>query len=210
MAFVNQRLNSRKVVSVGGVVLIHLAIGYAFVNGLAFQFIKHGYTVLTTYQVDTAKPPPPNPPKHDVKQERQVTIPEKTEVKVPLDNAGPVFQPKKTESIVQEPVKLTPPAPVYSRPLQIKGDRATWVTTDDYPASAIRNGEEGRVEIAVRVGANGRVTSCQVTKPSGHPSLDQATCYFYAKRARFLPALAADGTPVEAGHTDSVRWQLPE
>ncbi len=48
MAFVDQRLSSRKAVSIGGVVLVHLAIGYAFVNGLALKivpFIEH-HTIL--------------------------------------------------------------------------------------------------------------------------------------------------------------------
>jgi len=71
-------------------------------------------------------------------------------------------------------------------------------------------GGQGRVGITVRVGANGRVTDCQVTSSSSYDSLDRAACYYYAKRARFLPAQAADGTPVEASRADWVRWQLPE
>ena len=59
------------------------------------------------------------------------------------------------------------------------------------------------------VGTNGRVTSCKVTRSSNYVALDQATCRFYAKRARFTPALAEDGTPVEASYVDRVRWQLP-
>jgi protein TonB len=93
--------------------------------------------------------------------------------------------------------------------VQVKGNRANWVTSEDYPAAAIRDGEEGAVAISVRVGADGRVISCQVTASSGHAALDEATCRVYSKRAHFTPALAADGAPVETGYADRVRWQLP-
>ena len=44
---------------------------------------------------------------------------------------------------------------------------------------------------------------------SGYAALDEATCRNYAKHARFVPALGADGMPVESSYVDRVRWQLP-
>jgi protein TonB len=62
----------------------------------------------------------------------------------------------------------------------------------------------------LRGGADGRVLGCQVTESSGRQALDDATCRYYAKRARFTPALSVDGTPVESSYSDRVVWRLPE
>jgi len=210
MAFVDQGISSRKAVSVGGVVLIHLAIGYAFVNGLAFKFIPRDEPpMILLPPIAAPEPPPPIPPDPRPKQKVPDPLPLPDPFPIPRV-PGPISGPDLTQLPKQPADPVPPKPPSLSRQLQAKGDRASWVTTDDYPAEAVRNGEEGRVGITVRVGANGRVTDCQVTSPSSYASLDQAACYYYAKRARFLPALAADGTPVEASRADWVRWQLPE
>jgi len=209
MAFVHQRISSRKAVSIGGVVLIHLAIGYAFVNGLALKFIpRDDPPMILLPPIAAPEPPPPMPPEPKPRQQLPDPLPLPDPFPIPR-TPGPIFGPDLTKlPKVPDPLPPQPPSP--SRPLQVKGDRTVWVTTDDYPVEAIRAGQEGRVGITVRVGANGRVTDCQVTSSSSYDSLDRAACYYYAKRARFLPAQAADGTPVEASRADWVRWQLPE
>jgi protein TonB len=209
MAFADRRLDTRKAVSVGGVVLIHLAIGYAFIAGLALKVIPIQQFKTWAFPVPAPKaPPPPIKQKQQTKPE-PVTIPKDIEVKTPPTGDNPPWIPAKDPAPPQTKPIEQPAPPVLGPTVQVKGDRTSWVTTDDYPSSSIRDGEEGRVAISVRVGANGRVTNCQVTKSSSHILLDEATCRFYAKRARFAPAQATDGTAVESSYADSVRWQLP-
>ncbi len=210
MAFVDQgKYPSRRAISIGGVILVHLAIGYALITGLAYQVIKKQITVIWAEEIEAPKAPPPIP-KDPPTKKTKINIPVDPLVKTdPTPGQPPIFHQDPVSQQIPDEGKSTALPPQYARPLQVKGDRTSWVTTEDYPTEEIRSGNEGRVEILVRVGANGRVTSCQVTASSGHPALDEATCRFYAKRARFVPALAADGTPVEANHADRIRWQLP-
>jgi protein TonB len=193
-----------------GVALVHVALGYAFVNGLAFNVIKDKLTVLRIYDVDEKKPPKEIPKIAPVKRETKITTPDKVVVKAPAGTDKiDIYVPTTSKQPPANDGAISTPPPELARTLQVKGDRPSWVTTVDYPTQSIRNGEEGRVAFTVQVGTNGRVTSCRVTGSSGYPALDEAACHFYAKRARFLPALAADGTPVAASRADSVRWQLP-
>src|SRR3954451_13418513 len=70
MAFVDQGISSRKAVSIGGVVLIHLAIGYAFVNGLALKFIPRDVPpMILLPPIAAPEPPPPMPPKPKPRQQ---------------------------------------------------------------------------------------------------------------------------------------------
>lgn len=79
--------------------------------------------------------------------------------------------------------------------------------TGDYPAEAIRKGEEGTVRVKLRVSTEGRVTDCAIVQ-SASPSLDLATCRILRERARFLPATDDDDKPIEADFEQSIRWQL--
>jgi protein TonB len=210
MAFVDLgKYSSRRAMSVAGVVLVHAALGYALINGLAYKVIKERITVLWAEEIEAPKVPPPIL-KDPVIKKTKISVPDDPIVKTSPGLETPIIY--KTEPLPQtipDDGGISTAPPQYARTPQVKGDRTAWVTTEDYPPEAVRNGEVGRVEIMVRVGINGRVASCQITASSGHRALDEATCYYYTKRARFLPALTTDGMPVEASHADRVRWQLP-
>jgi protein TonB len=103
--------------------------------------------------------------------------------------------------VVQQPSQAVGPSP--------KGRRAEWITTDDYPGSAQRAGEEGTTGIRVQIDAEGRVQSCTVTQSSGSSTLDDATCRLYQRRARFNPAKDTAGNKIATSYNDRVRWQMP-
>jgi protein TonB len=207
MAYLDQRFSSGRAVSVGAVALVHVAIGYALIVGLANHFMKPPVTEIEAYNVPVDKPPRTlreRDPKHQ--QERITTT--DTVVKTSTDTGPKVDQPPiiPPTTIDDQPPPLTPS---LARGVQIRGDRAQWFSTIDYPSVAIREGDEGTVAISVKVDINGRVSSCTVTQSSGHIALDEITCKLYAKRARFTAALGKDGAPVEASYADRIRWQLP-
>jgi TonB family protein len=83
-------------------------------------------------------------------------------------------------------------------------------SSDDYPAEAIRNREEGIVDFRITVGVDGRVAGCTVVGSSGSALLDSTTCRILGERARFTPARNAAGKAVEDIHTGRINWQLPE
>lgn len=86
------------------------------------------------------------------------------------------------------------------------GARRTWITPDDYPALAVRQGISGDVVIRVAVEADGRVSRCDVVVSSGSAELDGTTCRVTRQRARLDPAIGADGAPTAADMVTTVRW----
>lgn len=82
------------------------------------------------------------------------------------------------------------------------------ITSADYPAAALRAGEEGTVRFQLTVSPGGGVSDCVVIATSGSPSLDAATCRIMRMRARFKPARDEQGRAVEDRVEASVRWTI--
>jgi protein TonB len=203
--------------SIGTVVLVHAAIGYAFISGLAYQVIQTASVVTTAVILPDEKVPPPNAPPPPPQARRTASPPPvatSTIVDVPLGridtvttvDTGPIVRPVFEETVVPQP---QPRAPNLTRGAVPAGDRAAWVTTDDYPTAALREGREGLVGIDVAIDEKGKVSHCTVTASSGSDLLDQATCRLYARRAHFTPALDDAGKATVAHRADRVRWQIP-
>lgn len=103
-----------------------------------------------------------------------------------------------------------PPPPRGLTPTRARANLGALVTPDDYPADAAEKGEEGAVGFRLEVGANGRVTSCTITRPSGSASLDSTTCRLMQTRARFTPARDSRGRPIADSVVSRIVWRLPE
>jgi protein TonB len=132
---------------------------------------------------------------------------------LPLPSFGPSPVPGGSDVLgeVAFPTPSPSPSPLAStRPARPKGNPGLWVTTNDYPQSAIRGELEGVVRFRLAVGPNGRVTSCEVTGSTGHPVLDQAACAKLMLRGRFDPASDGSGALVAGSYSGAVRWQLPK
>jgi TonB family protein len=90
-----------------------------------------------------------------------------------------------------------------------KGDVLKVVSNDDYPADAIRNGEQGKVLARLTIEPTGKAVDCVVLQSSGSTSLDQTTCRLGMRRAHYSPAIDIDGKPVRGLVTISLRWVIP-
>jgi TonB family protein len=109
-----------------------------------------------------------------------------------------------------EPVPMAPPPPAPPRPPQrAAANLASYFSTDDYPAAALRGEEEGTTGFRLIIGPNGRVSQCQITASSGSVSLDAATCRILAARARYTPARDSLGNPTNGADSGRVTWRLP-
>lgn len=71
-----------------------------------------------------------------------------------------------------------------------------------YPSSARRAGHEGTVTVSFTVGSNGRIDSVQVSKSSGHQSLDSAAVSTISKW-KFKPARNG------LGEATSYKYSIP-
>ena len=208
-----------RVVSVVLVGIITFLLGWLLVSGLAISVVKQVAKKLDVMDVQEPpppeEPPPPPPPDNKMPPPPPIVIPKSP---LPPPPSAPVIRdttptppPPAPPNIPPVAAPPAPPAtPDRSRALRPRGREAEWVTTDDYPSSAIREEAEGTTGTRLGVGADGRVTSCEVTSSSGNAALDQAACRNLQRRARFEPALDRDGNPTASTYTKRVRWQLPE
>lgn len=89
-------------------------------------------------------------------------------------------------------------------------DPGSWVTASDYPATALRNGEQGAVRFEVDVAPNGKPTACRIMDSSNSASLDAATCTIVVARATFQPAKDALGAAVAGRWPMRFTWNLPQ
>ncbi len=110
-----------------------------------------------------------------------------------------VFGQTDVGSVVEDPVEV-------AEPLTNPG---SWVSTYDYPASALRAEVEGTTAFTLIVGIDGKPLQCEVTKSSGSADLDSTSCEKLLERASFAPARDDDGEAVASTFRSAVRWEIP-
>lgn len=81
--------------------------------------------------------------------------------------------------------------------------------TKYYPPSALKRGEQGKVAFELSIDRDGFLSSCVVTRSSGHVNLDKETCDFLTRYAKVAPATDADGRAVATTKQGYMNWQLP-
>ena len=197
------------------VALIHVAVGYALITGLAYEGYKKIVQRVTAMDIkeEVKKEPPPPPKKLDIKPPPLVVPPPKMNI-----NVAPVVQETVREAPPPPPIVLAPPPPpaapppprVAAKRAVPKGNPGNWATTNDYPSRALREEREGVSGFRVSIGTDGRVTDCQITSSSGHADLDAAACENIRRRARFTPASDSDGQPITDTYSNRVRWVIPK
>jgi protein TonB len=218
MAYADEGISSKRLVSLGIVGLLHVALGYAFVSGLALKAVKVVTGPLETFEVEEQKPPeeePPPPPPELEEIPPYVPPPE-----VQIETSAPPPPTISTQTVVQTPepprVVVAPPPPAPPAPparpdttAEPLGNRSKF-SQDDYPEASIRAEEEGTVVVSYDVSADGRASNCRVVQSSGFSRLDGRTCELIERRFKFRPATRAGSPVAEPGKTQRVRWQLPK
>ncbi len=84
-----------------------------------------------------------------------------------------------------------------------------WITTDDYPRSALSANQSGTTQFSLVVDPTGKPQSCNILVSSGVAVLDQTSCALMMERAKFKPAEDKDGNPTTGLWLRSVRWMVP-
>ena len=73
-----------------------------------------------------------------------------------------------------------------------------WIKITDFPHDALVFAKSGQVVARLNVDATGRVADCAVVVSAGWKSLDDTTCRVARQKARYHPAIGADGKPTAA------------
>ena len=89
------------------------------------------------------------------------------------------------------------------------GNVGKWVTFSDYPSDALRKGAQSIVHFRLSVGEDGKVTDCYIQGGTEGESFQDTVCRTIKKRARFKPALDADGRPLASYYISTVRFEIP-
>jgi protein TonB len=212
-------MSSNRTAAIIIVALIHIALGYALVTGLAYNVIKKAAEDLKTFDVEDEPPPPPEEPppppeKMDTPPPPQVVAPPpivRTNTVAPPIISTPVAPPPviTPRAAPAPPAPPAPPPPRVSQAARARGNLVALFSTDDYPQSAIRNEEQGTTAVKLTIGPDGRVSDCSITSSSGSSSLDNATCSILRRRARFTPAKDQAGNPISDTYSQRIRWELP-
>ncbi|NOU02999.1 MAG: TonB family protein [Novosphingobium sp.] len=199
--------------------LLIALLGWALISGLAAEGFKAIVKKVTTVDIkkDEPKKEPPPPPKKVAAAPPIVAPPTRINVNVSPPPVTTVTTPPPVAPVVPViappgPVPAPPPPPPKFQPKgpQPKGAPGNWANSNDYPSGPLRREEEGVTRFRVTVGADGRVTSCDVTGSSGSSELDSTTCSLITRRGRFNPATNGEGQPVAGSWGSSVRWQIPK
>jgi protein TonB len=208
-------MSGNRIVAIIIVALIHVALGYALVTGLAYSAAKKLVERVTT--VDIEEPPPeeePPPPPPDEVVPPPIVAPPPP---ININPNPPPIQVVDTPPPPAPPIpRAAPPAPPAPPPAPSKARGATpdgqgrWAARiqENYPARAIRDEIQGSVGVRVTIGANGRVTACTVSSSSGSPILDEAACDGMTRYARYNPALDDAGNPTTGSATTRIVYQL--
>ena len=200
MSYADQQMSATRVRAFIIVALIHIVVGYFLVTGLAYSGARNIMKHLTTVNIekDKPKPPPPPPPPKNLPPP-PVTAP----VQQIHVAEQPVAAPEPVHQVVvvhNEAPSCTPKGPVP------KGHPTDWVTPDDYPPRALREMRGGSTGFRLTVDATGKATGCDVTSSSGSPDLDQATCQYATRRARFSPGMDCENHPAAGSYSSRVKW----
>jgi protein TonB len=211
--YATETLSPQKIFGIAFVVLLHVAIIYALLNGLGSAVVQVFHTPLQVQIIQNVRPPelvPPPPPP-------PVINPPPPYIPPPLiQMAPPPAAPVIAAITTVKPPAATPrpaPAPVQAAPVRPAAAKAAGLDTNQscaapqYPDAAADMGETGTSVVQFLIGTDGSVEKSRVAVSSGHSVLDDTAMQALA-RCKFRPAIGADGKPQEAWTSISYVWTL--
>ncbi|MDE2149534.1 MAG: TonB family protein [Gammaproteobacteria bacterium] len=190
-----QRNPAKHLVGIGLVVLLHIVLIYALVNGLAMKVMKVVQGPIETKIIQQVKPPPETPPPPPPKLEQ----PPPPYIPPPEVNITQTAPPQNTITVVtheKHPPPPPPRPPPPNRPVALSlsaGDEQSILAAVQkyltYPPRAVANNEEGTAMIRVTFKAGGAILRVDVVRRSGYFALDAEARKAFERMGR-LPRLA--------------------
>ncbi|HXZ02030.1 MAG TPA: TonB family protein [Stellaceae bacterium] len=197
-----------RLIGIGFVVLLHAAVIYALVTGLAYRAVDIIRAPVETEIIAPQKPeqPPPPPP-----PPLQFAPPPPAFVPLPEIQIEKPPPPQSTAITAVTPVKPVappPPAAPAAEPARVLPRiDARHSQEPDYPPTSRRLGEQGSLILQVLVDVDGRVIDEKLLQSSGYDRLDQAALDGVKGNYRFLPG-TVDGKPQQMWYTFKFTWKL--
>lgn len=209
-----------------GVIAIHALVGVGVIAGLSITgVITEEDDGLIAYFTPEEVPPPPPPVATPEPVEQTIAPPVAPEPPITFDRNSPTEVEPVRPDISRDIVLVPPPrtleipgpvvTPTVTPAIEPVGARPRngplgWISTDDYARSDLVREREGTADYRLVIGSDGRVDACEITRSSGHSTLDRNTCRLIERRARFDPATDNRGETVVGTYSGSVTWQIPD
>ena len=220
-----QRDPGKHAVGIGIVIVMHILLGWALVNGLARTVIEVIKGPIETKIIEETKPPPPPPenlppppkfapppPSFVPPPEVVVNAPPTPAPAITATTIAPPPAPPVAIAPAQAPVVEAPPAPprVAARPAI--GNVSTCAPKgDDYPAIAIKEEATGTTKVRFTVDASGKLASAEVVKSAGasraHKALDRVAVQKLSE-CTFRPGIDENGKAVGGTFDVEYVWKL--
>lgn len=188
MDFARQQRNpARHLTGITVVVLLHVAVIYALVTGLArtvIEVVKGPIDVKVIEEIVKKPPPPPEvvppPPKMAAPPPPYMPPPEvNIQQPAPAPTITAVTQeapPAPQAPVIQKPVEAPPPAPVVRSARVACPNYVEVMSSINYPRDALRQNLEGEVIIEFTIAANGKVKDAVIKSSTNRifnrPSMD--------------------------------------
>jgi len=199
-----QRNPSKHAVGIGVVVVMHLVLGWALLNGLARKVVEVIKAPIETKIIEEVKPPPPPPPENLPPPPPKAPPPPPSFVPPPEVNVPPPPTPAPAITVTREtpppqppvtiappptpepppPAPPAPPAPPPPPPPAPPVRTAPRVDFNagnkpEYPAAALRAEVQCTVVVAYTMDASGAIEDARIEKSCGagreQKLLDRAT-----------------------------------
>lgn len=220
-----QRSPGKHPIGLGVVVVLHVVLGYALVNGLGRKIVEVIKAPIETKIIEDVQPPPPPPP-DNLPPPPKMALPPPSFMPPPeVQVATPQLAPAITvtrEAPPPAPVHLAPaPAPTQAPPApaappaprpQAVPARIDVSTCEkpEYPAAALRAEATGTTKIRFTVDATGKVSKAEIERASGssreHRLLDRTAVEALSK-CPFKPGTDEHGKPVGATTLVDYVWK---
>ena len=215
MGYEQEVSSKKKLLGLILVLLLHVVLIYALVNGLAQDFVKKiTHEALEVEIIQEVKlPPPPPPPKETVAPKIETQPPPAyvppSEVKVQtLDTQNTISA---VSSSVPTVTTISAPAPVPATPkahvaVRTKASLNSGCARPSYPAESLEMEEEGQVTLGFQIDVDGHVVESKIIKSSGFTRLDDAARTAFSK-CEFTPA-TIDGVGEKSLATVPFEWKI--
>jgi protein TonB len=190
---------------IAAVVLLHVAILYALLNGLGSSVVDVLRAPLQMQVIQEVKPPPEAPPPPP-----PPTIhPPPPFIPPPLIQLAPPPAPPTIAQVTTvkppAPIPVAVPRPVIAHAAGLDPNQSC--APPQYPEQAEDMGETGTTLLQFLIGADGHVEQARIATSSGHDQLDQAALQALSA-CKFKPALDANGQAQEAWTSIPYEWTL--
>jgi periplasmic protein TonB len=217
MYYATKRNNTQtRVIGLTTVVLVNVGAAIAVMNGFGSLVMKgpveSEVVMIEEPEIIEEEPPPPPPIDVDLPPPPpQVILPDFVfDTPPPQENA--IAQVVNTPTPQPAPAARPAPPPPPAVTLRSKPKPGKRFEKPEYPAAALRAGEQGEVVVSACVAADGRMSDVKLVRSSGSQRLDDATLKGLP-RTRLDPAIGTDGKPIamcNPPYQFTLVWNLEE